>query len=354
MNGTAKFSVTATGTGLSYQWQYSTNNGSTWKDSTTAGYNTAEMPVTAAAYRNGYLYRCVVSNSLGSATSASAKLTVASKPVITTQPASVTSAAGKTVTFKVAATGASLKYQWQYSANNGGNWHDSTMTGYNTASMQVPVTAARNGYLYRCVVSNNAGSTNSSSAKLTVISKPVITTQPASVTSAAGKTVTFKVAATGASLKYQWQFSVNNGGYWKNSTMTGYNTSSMQVPVTAARNGYLYRCVVSNAAGSVNSSSAKLTVSGVKPSITVQPASITSTAGKTVTFKVVAAGSNLKYQWQFSVNNGGSWKDSTMTGYNTSSMQVPVTAARNGYLYRCIVSNSYGSTNSSSAKLTVK
>lgn len=70
------FSVDATGTApLSYQWQLSTNSGSTWSDipnATSATYDTGPTIVSM----NGYQYQCVVSNSAGSVTSNSALLTV--------------------------------------------------------------------------------------------------------------------------------------------------------------------------------------------------------------------------------------------------------------------------------------
>ena len=168
-NNYARFRVEAMGADLRYQWQYSANNGGTWINSTTAGYNTAEMTLSAAAHRNGYLYRCAVTNDIGTTMSLSAKLTVSGvAPVIRAQPVSVTSAASKTVKFKVSAAGADLRYQWQYSANNGGTWINSTTAGYNTAEMTLSAAAHRNGYLYRCAVTNDIGTAISGEAKLTV------------------------------------------------------------------------------------------------------------------------------------------------------------------------------------------
>ena len=352
---TVKFTVKATGGSLTYRWQYSKDNGSTWANSSATGYKTATLSVEVTSARNGYRYRCVVKNSAGSVTSSAAKLTVSGvKPAILVQPKSVSSVEGKTLKFTVTAAGTGLSYRWQYSRDNGSTWANSSATGYNTATLSVEATSARNGYRYRCIVKNSAGSTTSSSAKLTVVTSPKITTQPSSVTAAAGKTVKFTVKASGGALSYQWQYSKDNGATWSNSTMTGYKTATLSVEVTSARNGYRYRCVVKNAAGSATSGSAKLTVSGVKPAILVQPKSVSSVEGKTVKFTVTAAGTGLSYQWQYSKDNGASWSNSTMTGAKTATLSVEVSLARNGYRYRCVVKNSVGSTTSSSAKLTVK
>ena len=164
----ATFTVTATGTGLTYKWQYSTN-GSTWYDTSLTGYNTKTLTVTASTTVNGRYYRCIVTNAAGSVTSNSAKLTVASaaKPVITGQPANVTAAPGTKAYFTVTATGTGLSYKWQYSTN-GSNWYDTALTGYNTKTLTVTASAAVNGRYYRCIVTGAAGSTISNAAKLTV------------------------------------------------------------------------------------------------------------------------------------------------------------------------------------------
>jgi regulation of enolase protein 1 (concanavalin A-like superfamily) len=83
------------------------------------------------------------------------------------------------------------------------------------------------------------------------------------------------------------------------------------------------------------------------PTITTQPASQTVTAGQTATFSVVASGSApLAYQWQ---KNGANITGATSASYTTPA----TTSADNGATFRCIVSNSVGSTTSNSATLTV-
>ena len=73
---TAYFTVTATGGGLSYQWQYSADGGSSWWDSPAEGNQTATLIMPAVDWRSGFRYRCVVSNSAGTAYSNPATLTV--------------------------------------------------------------------------------------------------------------------------------------------------------------------------------------------------------------------------------------------------------------------------------------
>ena len=203
------------------------------------------------------------------------------------------------------------------------------------------------------MVTNAAGSVTSSAAKLTVTSastKPTITTQPSNAAAALGQSTTFKVVTTGAT-SYQWQYSKNNGASW--TTWSGKTSASLTVTASTTNNGCLYRCVVTNAAGSVTSNKAQLTVSGVKPTILTQPTAKSVTAGTTVSFQVAAAGTGLTYQWQYSTN-GSTWTNCKSAGYNTATFSFTAVASLNNRQYRCVVTNASGSTTSSAAKLTVK
>jgi len=273
---TANFTVLAAGTApLSYQWL---KNNANISGATTSSYTT---PATISS-DNGTQFTVVVSNSAGSVTSSAAPLTVnaaAVAPTITTQPASQAVTAGQTATFTVVATGtAPLAYQWQ---KNGAN-----ISGATTASYTTPVTTtADSGSTFRVVVTNTAGTATSSAATLTVNTAavaPTITTQPVNQTVTAGQTASFTVVATGtAPLAYQWQ---------KNSAnITGATATSYTTPVTTtADSGSTFRVVVTNTAGSVTSSTAKLTVNATTP----PTVSISSPAnGATVSGTISVSGS---------------------------------------------------------------
>jgi len=160
---TASFNVAATGTPpLSYQWQ---KNGVNIAGATSASYTTPSTTLSD----NGTTFRCIVSNSIGSATSNTATLTVLqqpSGPVITIHPISQTVTVGQTATFSVSATGtAPLSYQWQ---KNGVSISGATSASYTTP----PTTLSDNGATFRCIVSNSLGSATSNTAILTVTGTP--------------------------------------------------------------------------------------------------------------------------------------------------------------------------------------
>ncbi len=253
---TAKFTVAALGKGVKYQWYYSTNNGAKWTK--WSGKTSASVSVAASAKTNGNLYRCEITKGDYRSTSKSAKLTVSGvKPRITAQPKKTTVAVGETATFKVVAAGTGLKYQWYYSKDNGAKWVK--WCGKTKASVNVTASAANNGTMYRCVVKNTKGSVTSSAVKMTVSGvKPRILTQPKAVTVKSGKTVKFTVAAAGVGLKYQWQYSKNGGKTW--TKLSGKTSATLSLKAAKKNNGWLYRCVVKNDIGSVNSKAVKLTV----------------------------------------------------------------------------------------------
>jgi hypothetical protein len=157
-----------------------------------------------------------------------------------------------------------------------------------------------------------------------------------------------KFTVTASNATYQWQFFANTG--WQNSGMTGAQTTTISVPVTEARDGQKYRCIVKFADGSTQTSN-EVSLK-VQAAITTQPQNASGKVGETAKFTVAASGTNLTYQWQFYSSTG--WQNSGMTGAKTASISVPITDARNGQQYRCIVTSANGtSATSNAAKLTV-
>lgn len=88
---------------------------------------------------------------------------------------------------------------------------------------------------------------------------PSITIQPQSATVTEGESVSFSLAASGSGLSYQWQQSSDGGQSWTDisgATSVSYKTGA----TTLQMNGTQYRCVITNAVGSVTSGAATLTV----------------------------------------------------------------------------------------------
>ena len=89
-------------------------------------------------------------------------------PTITTHPTSQLTNVSMSVTLDCEETGrGSITYHWETSNINGGQW----MNISNSNSRRLVVRNLEQSQQYRCVVSNEAGSTRSNVATVTVLSK---------------------------------------------------------------------------------------------------------------------------------------------------------------------------------------
>ncbi|MBI3141325.1 MAG: immunoglobulin domain-containing protein, partial [Bacteroidetes bacterium] len=346
------FTVTATGTGITYQWQEDNGGGfaNLTNNGTYSGVTIATLTITdASAGMSGYDYRCVVSGTCTpSATSSSADLTVQTPPTVTTDPSDATVCEDADPTFTVVASGTSLTYQWQEDDGTGyANLSDGGIySGTNTAMLTLTdVTNANDGYTYRCLVDNSACASDiSGEADIIVNTAPAITASPSNATVCATGDPTYTITATGTSLTYQWQED-NGGGFANlanNGTYSGVTTTTLTITdATAGMDGYDYRCVVSGTCTpSATSSSASLTVQ-TAPNVTADPSDATVCVNDDPSFTVTATGSSLTYQWQ--VDNGGGFANiangGVYSGATTLTLTLTdVTAGMDGYDYRCVVS----------------
>ncbi|RYE20674.1 MAG: T9SS type A sorting domain-containing protein, partial [Sphingobacteriales bacterium] len=361
---TANFAVTATGAGLTYAWEQSTNSGTSW--SAAPGANTAATYSVAAVTlgQSGYQYRVIVSGTCTPAvTSSVATLTVGNEAQITPtgNPASLTVCVGSPVSFAVTATGSSLTYQWQ--VNTGTSWAD--VPGATSATLNIPgasVVAGMNGYKYRVnVFSCTTTPVVSTEATLTVNELSVINTQPTASVICAGSNTSFTVAAAGTNIGYQWQVSttgctgtfanITNGAVYGGATTA---TLALTAP-TAALTGYAYRVVITNSCNTVTSSCVALTVNS-PIAVTTQPVSgSVCLPTSTTSFSVAVTGTAPTYQWQVSTNGGTTWANATGASATTATLSLTgLTAAMSGYQYRVVLSGTCTAAfNSNVATLTV-
>ena len=275
------------------------------------------------------------------------------EPTILSQPTNATVDPGERAYFHVTADGGNLSYQWQYSKDNGKTWKNSTGQGATTADLNVAGNAANAKLLYHCVITNDAGSITTVTVRVVLtVAPPVINTQPVNAEVTEGDRAYFHVAASGTDLTYQWQYSKDNGKTWKNSTAATANTADLNVAGSAANAKLLYHCVITNAAGSATTVTVRVVLT-LAPVIVTQPADTVVTGGARAYFSVAATGENLTYQWQYSKDNGKTWKNSTGQGAATADLNVAGSANNAKLLYRCVITNAYGSATTETVKLTL-
>ena len=252
----AKFTVTATGMGVGYQWQYSPDNGTTWKNAAAAKAKTASFPVVTAERHDGYLYRCKVTNLKGTVTSNEVKLMV--RPVITAQPSGRTAELGEKASFTVEAAGAK-SYQWYFSKDGGTTWKAISASVARTASYSLTTAARHNGYLYKCEAMSAVTKTAAESNAVTLKVKPKITAQPQDVLVKNGETAAFSVAAENA-VKFQWYYRKSASDSWIIVSAASGRTAEYSLTAAPRHDGYQYRCRVLNETTAVWSNVVTLTL----------------------------------------------------------------------------------------------
>jgi hypothetical protein len=357
--GTARFTVSAAGDGLTYQWELSTSNGASWTAVPGATQPTLEL-AGVSAVQNGHQYRVVVTGSSGSVISSPVTLRVTVAPtapvILANVPASPSAVAGTNVNLSVTASGTTPAYRWQVSSN-GTTWTDVPGATASTLSL-VGVTVGQNGLRYRVIVSNSAGSVTSAVATLQVTAAPAapgVAAQPQPAAVVAPNAATFTVVGTGTPAPtIQWQRSTDAGVTFNDisgATSTSYSTGSTATSLS----GQLFRAVLTNPSGSITSTPALLTVAAapVAPSFSTQPLNASADVGAVANFTVVVSGSPAPtIQWQVSTDGGATFNN--ITGATAATYTTPVlTNADNGKRYRAVATNNAGAVNSAIVALTV-
>ncbi len=282
-------------------------------------------------------YSVKVTNAAGAATSREATLSVtpAIPPSFSSPPQGQSIFEGQSVSFSVGMEGSwPMRYQWLKDG--------SPITGATGSYFSIQTAKRSDAGSYTVVATNHAGSATSAAATLVVNPAvlPKIAVQPASRTLAYGDYLSLSVEITGSSpFTYQWEkdgVALPNGSNWS------YSISN----VTPANSGS-YTVVVTNAAGSVTSNAATITVQpAVAPSITRQPEGKTVAYGTSFSLSVAATGSpNLRYEWR---------KDGLPLGANGSDYYVSTATPTHSGVYTVVIANPGGSVTSQGATITVQ
>ena len=338
----ATFKVKVTGA-TTIQWQYRSPNGSTWYDT---GVTSTSLIVRGSYSVNGYYFRCKVSNGYYTLYSNEAQLTVKLVPLtIKTHPKTIKANLGKTVTFKIKATGAS-HYEWQVKFPNDSSWY--VLENTNTPNISLTVNRSDyDGLQFRCVVSNDRGEVKYSNAGKLCI-KIKVTQKPKAVKVAEGDLAKFTVAGTGYT-GIQWQYMWPGEKVWRNVDGGVYETCT--ILVKASYNKVAFRAALYNNTSVKYTSKAKLTVVASKLAFTSHPSSVTVNDGEIAKFSVAVRGAT-SLQWQYKWPGESTWYDVGNATGTTCSIKAQ--ASYDGVLFRCKASNSTSTIYSNTAKLTVK
>jgi hypothetical protein len=178
---------------------------------------------------------------------------------------------------------------------------------------------------------------------------PAITVHPINQPVCPGSMITLAVSASGSNLAYRWEkdgVDLTDG--------TGYGgTATAMLSISDVQDAHAgaYRCRVSNAAGTVFSNFATVTVQAVTM-ITGQPEAVTRFAGQSASFAVTATGAGLlSYRWQ--KDGVDLANDSHYSGVGWSTLTISNALHAQAGAYCCVVEGLCGRVTSSSAELVV-
>lgn len=365
------FVASASGTPApTYQWERS-SDGLTW--TSISGATQATFTLIAQTPDNQGRFRAKASNSVGTATSNLAFLTVTSVtptvPAFTQQPQSRTVAAGQSVTFTVAASGnPTPTFQWERSSD-GLNW--TAITGATNASYLLTAQAADNGAMFRVKAHNSAGSATSSSASLVIDNNAPISLSNGQVLS--GEVVqggrwrlyTLQVPTGATSLVVRVDLPTADPDLYVrlgsaptlsqfDGKSAGISAESVQISQPGAGTWFIgvygydlltpstYTITASYGGGAGT----------IAPVITTHPTSRTVAPGTATTFSVAATGTPIPtYQWERSAD-GTSW--AAINGATGADYTLTAQTGDNGAQFRATATNSAGVATSKSAILGVQ
>ncbi|MBN1982714.1 MAG: immunoglobulin domain-containing protein [Chitinivibrionales bacterium] len=343
---TGSISVTVNGsTPLTYIWY---KNGSTQvKKEENVTRTSSTLQFQNAEKADEGTYHCVISNSVGSATSAQCQVTVtvAGVNITANLPQNLRVELGGSASLNISISGSTpVTYTWY---KNDAQISVQSNSNSLSSSLQIQNADAQDAGTYHCTITNSSNTVTSNRCAVTIISNPVTITRdlPPTLTIDEGEIGVLTVQVTGnLPITYTWY---KNNAIISTQQINDYY-STLQIKNANSQSVGQYYCVMTNAAGSVTSQRCQVQIAQAQPVvITGNPVSLSQWERKAAAFAVTVTGSYpIKFQW---------YKDGVAIPNGTQQQLTILSITRNNAgQYHCVASNKLGSAQSASARLTVR
>jgi len=332
-------SLTATGSGLSYQWR---KNGSNISGAIFSTFTISSFVSTDAGN-----YDCVVSSSCNTINSLVVSITESTPVNITSQPTSYSNLCSQStnqITFSVTATGSISGYQWYFNGNPLTNVIN-VVSGATSQTLLVRHAAFGAGS-YTCKVFGGCDTVTSNLGTVTYIPDPTFNIQPVSQSVCSGNDVMFVVRAQNA-LSYRWRMNgsqLNDGGKFSGtqtdtlrivninvSDLGGVNPADIDVLVTGS-------CI--------NNSSSVVALS-VQTSLQITGQSAAAVSG--------CEGDNITLFVETNITGQYQWKKNgvNISGATSDELTISAVTSTNNGSYTCDITSTCGNVTSTASVLTV-
>jgi hypothetical protein len=313
-----------------YQWQVSTNSGSTWTNITDGGIysgtTTASVTVLNASGLNSYQYRCLITymgNSVITSNAATLTVPTTLTPSVSISTASDTVCSGNSVTFTATGVnpGSGPIYQWKKNSSN-------LSTG---TTITFPSNSLTTGDVITCVLTaNNACQTTatatSNAITLTVNQSPVA----ASISSQYNSSTTALSMCTLGNSVTVYPSIAN--GVWSSADATTasvarVNSISYSANIKAVANGttnVIYTLTTANTTCTASSIIAVTVAQQATPSaITIASGATALCVNATDTFKTTSTGGVFSALGRMNINGTNGFATATSAG--TTSVKYTIT-----------------------------
>jgi hypothetical protein len=234
----ASFTATATGDAITYQWQLSTDGGTTFTNIN--GETSSNLSLNnATTGMNNNKYRVLIQSAFcGSSSSNAGTLFVSQPASISIQPQDFSACSGSTASVSITATGTSLSYQWSKSTDGGTTFNN--ISGANNSTYSFIANPNDNSNIYRVNVTEaTCGALVSSSALLIVNLSPAVTiTATPSNVLLPGQTIQLNASSNPSSSSFIWFKNGNNiaGQNGSSISITANGSGTYTASVTDANN----------------------------------------------------------------------------------------------------------------------
>ena len=321
-NKTLSITVKADENFLTFQW-YKNNE-------LIPGATSRTLNITQVTESMAGIYTCRVKG-CSEINSNPTSLFVPVQTAIISQPSSLNGCKNAPAALNITANGHNLSYQWK---KNGIDIPNTNKSSYSITSLQ-----DTDAGTYTCIVTGYCGNPiTSSSATISVIPSPVANLAFSNDTAlCVGKP--FKVSATGTGgtiTSYIWK---------KNGTTLSITDSILNIASLSSTDAGSYSVAVMNSCNEMSSEKTINVIVRELPMILLQPRDTTAVEGTIASMRVIASGTDLRYQWR---KNGINRPADTM-----AVLMIQSAVLSDSGSYDCIVSNACQTVTSSAKKLSI-